>query len=286
VRRNMQQQKSYPAMFHDSGPDKMIATITRFLLMSLVSGVVVVAQTQEPPIAGAGRDTFDDRREIERLRQQPLDWFGGVSFAYSQPRGDFKRFLDSINNGWGAGFSINGGYTFGQVPVSVGVAVDVLFYGMQERTFQTPLVIGGIPRTVYDTVNTTMTFVPITVFVRIAPELEWFQPYVEAGAGLNLISSSFSLKSNLGGSQEQSESHAPFQYSIGAGLNVKVADVFNVPVSRQAYYVHLGLRYLYGDYSDYTFWRFADGSSRSIEVVRGASRTDLYVITLGVSAAF
>jgi opacity protein-like surface antigen len=257
-----------------------------WLVMSVVLCVPLWAQTEQPPIAGAGRDTFDERLEIERLRAKPLNWFGSFYFGYSQPRGDFKRFLDSINNKWGLGFGFNGGYTFSEVPLSVGAALDVLFYGSQERTFETQLSIGGIPRMVYDTVSTSITFVPITVFVRIAPTIEWFQPYVEAGAGLTVISSSFSLQSNVGGSQNQSRSHVPFQYSVGAGLNVKVADVFNIPVSRQAYYVHLGLRYVYGDFSDYTFWRFASDNSRSLEVVRGASRTDLYVISLGISAAF
>lgn len=251
-----------------------------------VCNVLLVAQTPEPPIAGAGRDTFDEQHEIERLRQQPLHWFGSFYFAYSQPRGDFKQFLDSINNSWGLGFGFNGGYAFSEVPIAVGAMLDVLFYGMQERTFQSTVTIGGIPRTVYDTVNTSITFVPITVFARIAPDLGWLQPYVETGVGVTVISSSFSLNSNLGGSQERSESHVPFQYSVGTGLNVKVADVFNIPVSRQAFYVHLGLRYVWGDYSDYTFWRFSDDNTSSLNVVRGASRTDLYVITLGVSAAF
>ncbi len=282
----MRQQKSYVVMFPIAGTRTMLPMPIAIVVVIAVCNVLLVAQTPEPPIAGAGRDTFDEQHEIERLRQQPLHWFGSFYFAYSQPRGDFKQFLDSINNSWGLGFGFNGGYAFSEVPIAVGAMLDVLFYGMQERTFQSTVTIGGIPRTVYDTVNTSITFVPITVFARIAPDLGWLQPYVETGVGVTVISSSFSLNSNLGGSQERSESHVPFQYSVGTGLNVKVADVFNIPVSRQAFYVHLGLRYVWGDYSDYTFWRFSDDNTSSLNVVRGASRTDLYVITLGVSAAF
>jgi opacity protein-like surface antigen len=254
--------------------------------MLMILAATLSAQDTQPPIAGAGRDTFDEQREIERLRQQPLEWFGSFYFAYSQPRGNFKRFLDSINNGWGLGFGFNGGYKFPSVPIAVGAMLDVLFYGSQERKYSTPLIVGSVPRMVYDTVNTSITFVPITVFARIAPDIGWLQPYVEAGAGLTVISSTYSLKSNLGGEQDDSRSHVPFQYSIGAGINVKVADVFNIPVSRQAFYVHLGLRYVYGDFSDYTFWRFSDDGSRAVETVTGASRTDLYVVSLGVQAAF
>ncbi|MCS7000435.1 MAG: hypothetical protein RML15_05825 [Bacteroidota bacterium] len=256
------------------------------VLLALGASNGAQAQTQDVPIAGAGRDTFDEQQEIERLRQQPLNWFGSLHFAYSQPRGNFKRFLDSINNSWGLGFGFNGGYKLSSVPLAIGAMLDILFYGSQERTYQTPLIIGGIPRTVYDTVSTNIVFIPITVFTRIAPDIGWVQPYVEAGVGLTVISSSYSLKSNIGGEQEDSRSHVPFQYSIGAGINVKFADVFNIPVSRQAYYVNLGIRYLYGDFSDYTFWKFASDGSRAIETVTGASRTDLYVITLGIQAAF
>jgi opacity protein-like surface antigen len=244
------------------------------------------AQQPEPPIAGAGRDTFDDQTHIERLRQQPLNWFGSLHFAYSRPRGNFARFLDSINNGWGLGFGFNGGFKLSDAPVAIGATVDVLFFGSQERTYQTPFVIGGIPRTVYDTVNTTIMFVPITVIARIAPDIGWVQPYVEAGAGLTVISSDYTLKSNVAGEQSSSRSHVPFQYSVGAGLNVKVAEVFNIPVSRQAYYVNFGIRYVYGDWSDYTFWKLSDDNSRTITLVTGASRTDLYIITLGFQAAF
>lgn len=260
---------------------RIAAVIGAMLMLSAAHG-----QHTEPPIAGAARDTFDEEQQIERLRQKPLTWFGSFFFAYSQPRGNFKRFLDSINNSWGLGFGFNGGYKMSDVPLAFGAALDVLFYGAQDRTYQTPLIIGGIPRTVYDTVNTSITFIPITVFARIAPDIGWVQPYVEAGAGLTVISSTYSLKSNLGGEQNDSRSHVPFQYSVGAGLNVKVADVFNLPVSRQAYYVNLGVRYIYGDWSDYTFWRLSSDGSRAIETVTGASRTDLYVITIGFQAAF
>ncbi|MCX7930074.1 MAG: hypothetical protein N2663_05075 [Chlorobi bacterium] len=252
----------------------------------LVAALSLVAQDTQPPIAGAGQDTFDDQREIERLRQQPLEWFGSFYFAYSQPRGNFKHFLDSINNGWGLGFGFNGGYKFRQVPVAVGAMLDVLFYGSQERTYQTPLVINGVPRMVYDTVNTSIAFIPITIVARIAPDVGWLQPYVEAGGGVTIISSTYSLKSNLGGEQDDSRSHVPFQYSIGTGINVKVVDVFNIPVSRQAYYIHLGLRYIYGDFSKYTFWRFASDGSKGVETATGSSRTDLYVISFGIQAAF
>ncbi|GIV55448.1 MAG: hypothetical protein KatS3mg040_0216 [Candidatus Kapaibacterium sp.] len=260
---------------------RFVAVIGMMLALNAAYG-----QQTEPPIAGAVRDTFDEEQQIERLRQKPLTWFGSFSFAYSQPRGNFKRFLDSINTSWGLGFSFNGGYKLSDVPIAIGADLGVLFYGSQDRTYQTQLVIGGIPRMVYDTVSTSIVFIPITVLARIAPDIGWVQPYVEAGAGLTVISSTYSLKSNLGGEQNDSRSHVPFQYSVGAGLNVKVADVFNLPVSRQAYYVNLGLRYIYGDWSDYTFWRVADDGSRSIETITGASRTDLYVITLGVQVAF
>lgn len=257
----------------------------RNAILLVIAFVDILAQSN-PPIAGAGHDTFDEQQQIERLRKTPLHWFGGLSFAYSRPRGDFKRFLDSINNSWGAGFGFNGGYHFGEVPIAVGAGVDVLFYGMQERTFENTVVIGGVLRQVYDTVSTALTFIPITVFLRIAPDLDWIQPYVEAGGGLTVISSSYTLKSNIGGEQDRSRSSVPFQYSVGAGLNVKVADVFNLPVSRQAYYVHLGMRYLYGDYSDYTFWRFSSDGTGVVETVTGASRTDVYVVTVGIQAAF
>ncbi len=255
-------------------------------LATMLTLSTTYGQQPEPAVAGAGRDTFDEEQQIERLRQKPLNWFGSLSFAYSQPRGNFKRFLDSINTSWGLGFVVNGGYKLSDVPIAIGADLGVLFYGSQDRTYQTQLIIGGIPRMVYDTVNTSIVFIPITVLARIAPDIGWVQPYVEAGAGLTVISSTYSLKSNLGGEQNDSRSHVPFQYSVGAGLNVKVADVFNLPVSRQAYYVNLGLRYIYGDWSDYTFWKVADDGSRSIETITGASRTDLYVITLGVQVAF
>lgn len=259
--------------------------------LSMIVWMMVVAsalwaQQSEVPIAGAGRDTFDEQREIERLRQQPLNWFGSLYFAYSQPRGNFKRFLDSINNSWGLGFGFNGGYKWSQIPIAVGAMVDILIYGSQERNYQTPLIIGGVPRIVYDTVSTSITFIPITVFARIAPDIGLFQPYVEAGAGLTVITSTYSLKSNLGGEQNDSRTHVPFQYSVGAGIGVKLAEVFNIPVSRQAYHITLGIRYLYGDFSDYTFWKFSTDGNRAVETIRNASRTDLYVISLGIQASF
>lgn len=164
--RNVFTNRTYSTMRH-----RIAVALATMLTLSAAYG-----QQPEPAIAGAGRDTFDEEQQIERLRQKPLNWFGSLTFVYSQPRGNFKRFLDSINTSWGLGFSFNGGYKFTDVPVAIGADVGVLFYGSQERTYQTPLVIGGIPRTVYDTVNTSIVFIPITVLARIAPDIGWVQP--------------------------------------------------------------------------------------------------------------
>lgn len=253
----------------------------RYFLCCAIAPVVVVTCLWAQENTGAAvRDTFDEAQQIAHLRAQPLTWFGSFTFAYSQPRGPFKQFLDSINNPWGLGFGFGGGYRFSTVPVMVGAMLDVLLYGMQERTYVRP----GIPVPVYDTVRTSITFVPISIVARIAPDIGRVQPYIEACGGLTVIASNFSLSSNARSEQNVSHSHVPFQYSIGAGLNVRVVDVYNLPVSRQAYYVHCGVRYLFGDYSVYTFWKITDAGT--VEPYRGASRTDLFVFVLGVQAEF
>lgn len=239
--------------------------------------------TNTPDAGYSAADSLD----IERLKKQDLHWSVGGDITYSAPRNDFKTIMDSLDKSWGMGFGFFGAYTFTPVPVSVGANVNFLFYGSDEKVYRTTYKVGGIPVIFNDTITTSNSIIPISVFARFEPDVKVIKPYIEALVGFTVISSSHNVKydASVGKSYDSTSTSVPFHYGIGGGVKIKLADIYNVPISRNALYLNLQTKFLFGDYSDYTF-RLYDQASNTFSIVNKSSRTDLMLINLGVSYEF
>lgn len=105
---------------------------------------------------------------------------------------------------------------FDPAPLSADSNVDFLFNGRDEKTFNYP---GPFNRQFRDTVIASNTMVPINIFFRLQPSIaSVFEPYVEAVAGMTILSGSSEFRTNFGSNSDNSKTSVAWNYGFGAGL--------------------------------------------------------------------
>lgn len=251
---------------------KHILTLFSFFLCISLS---VLAQSLENDVQKSQTDK--DIQAAKDLIKQPLAGYAGLSFTTGNPQhGSFQEF--SENNSFG--FGLKGGYYFNPIPLTVGMNVDFLFFGGDEKTL--PRTILGLR--VNDTLETSTTMVPILFHTRFQPQITHFLfPYIEVSGGASIYSSSSELRQYGNSRVSNSETDIIWMYGIGAGLQFRLVDFVELPSSHSALLLDIYARYLFGEQQSLSKAKIIDDKS---EFVSSSVKTDILSIGIGVSWMF
>ncbi|MBL7998960.1 MAG: outer membrane beta-barrel protein [Candidatus Kapabacteria bacterium] len=252
------------------------------LFFILISSVTVFAQGQPAPRLSPE----DERKVIDALRNQPLNGFFSLTFAYSSPMGAFKDALTADSGKTtGLGFGINGGYRMSNIPLEFGINADFQFYGGSTKYFPKKTLVGTISRDVNDTLDISNMMIPVSLFARVAPRFGIVEPYVEVHAGLNFIRASNELKIFNKSPDIVTKTSAPFFYGAGAGISFRIAEIIEMPDSRQEILFTLGTSYRVGASTTYSVYKLDETTNEVIER-QLSSKTDLLVVNAGIMFRF
>lgn len=224
--------------------------------------------------------TMEEQMQLERLKNSPSYGFITFTFTNVVPQGEFQ---DNVQTS-GQGFSVFGGYTFAPAPISAGGQVDVIFNGSDTKYF-------GHWRTGgwflgQDTVETQNMLIPITAFLKMQPQVgDFLFPYMEAFAGVNILSSSGTLKPLWGHKDTKSQVSAAFVYGAGAGIGIKFGEVLELPDTHTKFLIDIKARYAKGSETDY-YRAERINSDSSVEFKKFRSRTDMVMLYIGLSIMF
>ncbi len=143
----------------------------------------------------------------------------GAHFLMVFPQGDFKKNVDDF--GFGVNFDL--GYGFPVIPVAVGLEGGFATYG--SKSFNVPF--SSTVQVVNVEVNTSNDIIPIHAFARLQPRTGWFRPYGEGLIGLNIMTTSSSVKNTntdeeIAGSTNKSD--VAFSYGIGGGIAFRLLE--------------------------------------------------------------
>lgn len=251
---------------------KHILTLFSFFLCISLS---VLAQSLENDVQKSQTDK--DIQAAKDLIKQPLAGYAGLSFTTGNPQhGSFQEF--SENNSFG--FGLKGGYYFNPIPLTVGMNVDFLFFGGDEKTL--PRTILGLR--VNDTLETSTTMVPILFHTRFQPQITHFLfPYIEVSGGASIYSSSSELRQYGNSRVSNSETDIIWMYGIGAGLQFRLVDFVELLSSHSALLLDIYARYLLGEQQSLSKAKIIDDKS---EFVSSSVKTDILSIGIGVSWMF
>lgn len=251
---------------------KHILTLFSFFLCISLS---VLAQSLENDVQKSQTDK--DIQAAKDLIKQPLAGYAGLSFTTGNPQhGSFQEF--SENNSFG--FGLKGGYYFNPIPLTVGMNVDFLFFGGDEKTL--PRTILGLR--VNDTLETSTTMVPILFHTRFQPQITHFLfPYIEVSGGASIYSSNSELRPYGNSRISNSETDIIWMYGIGAGLQFRLVDFVELPSSHSALLLDIYARYLLGEQQSLSKAKIIDDKS---EFVSSSVKTDILSIGIGVSWMF
>lgn len=222
----------------------------------------------------------DDEELIKQLKQKPLYGMFGISFTNSVPQNEF---YDNLKRS-GQGFSLYGGYNFVPVPMTLGMQVDFLFYGGDERIFRYKNQ-GGWTY-LRDTVSYQNMIIPVTFFLQVRPNIgEYIYPYFEGFAGFNLFSASSDFKSGLGIQDTKDEITAGWNVGVGAGTMIKMVDFITLPSYYTRMLLDVKARYAKGTNVEYYMVKQINPDT-SPEFRKAKSKTDLITFQVGLVFEF
>ena len=184
-----------------------------------------------------------DEETIRYIKQLPLHTQFEFYYLQSISQGELRSAFElmgapAVGYGFGAEYS----YYLDPVPLSFGGDLSVLFNGADSKSLW-----AGSAK--YN-VRSSNTQVPVLFHARFQPNIDsWFFPYAEAVGGFTFYSSSVSIERIYFGDTTESsngDGSAMWNYGIGAGLAIKVADVITLPNSLQRTLFDVRIRYLWG----------------------------------------
>jgi len=218
-------------------------------------------------------------REIEEMKadllKKPLNGFFGLCFTNMVPQNEF---MDNIHR-TGQGLSLYGGWHFDPFPVAVGLQTDVVFNGSDERVFHVPTSFDY-----EDTLTTQSMIVPISLFFRLQPEvLGFIDPYLDFYGGINIFSYSVSYDEEDEYPDPKDYLNASWNWGIGAGLMLKIADFFSYPDKRSSFLFDMRIRYMRGGTTKYYTGRI-DGLT--VKIKEYESNTNMILFHAGFSFRF
>lgn len=187
-----------------------------------------------------------DDGAIAIIKQQALS--AQFEFHYQQAvsQGELRTVFEHLEApAVSYGIGGEGSYYFDPIPLAIGAEVSVLFNGADSKTLGS----SDFFSTKYVVSSSNMQ-VPILAHVRFQPNIEsWLFPYAEAVGGLTVYSSTVSMKRiRLGDTTSTSDGDGDvcWNYGIGAGVAIKVADVITLPNTLQRTLIDIRFRYLLG----------------------------------------
>lgn len=227
-----------------------------------------------------------DPEVIDRIKRQPLSVIAGIGFMVNNPQGPLADSMQKLNlNHTGLGFNLYAGYYMDPIPVAFTGEVGFAFHGTEsKRVF--------VPRVVFrDTVDyeTTSFNIPFNAAVRLQPNIAtWVYPYLEIVGGASLFNSTYSIRVNPNSdniSQSESDASIAWQYGVGAGVSVKVADLISLPNSLQRILIDTRMRYLWSTALEISQFDLQDdGSYKAAKAIVSQPRNIHF--TLGIAIQF
>lgn len=213
----------------------------------------------------------------------------GAHFLMVFPQGDFKKNVDDL--GFGVNFDL--GYGFPAIPVAVGLEGGFATYG--SKSFNVPF--SSTVQVVNVEVNTSNSIIPIHAFARLQPATGWFRPYGEGLLGLNIMTTSSSVKNTnteeeIAGSTNKSD--VAFSYGIGGGIAFRLLEQEAHEEEGEhkpgfELLIDARLRMFFGGEASY-FTRdavqYENGSVVFDHTKEHTSKTDLWTAQLGVMLRF
>lgn len=227
-----------------------------------------------------------DDELIARIKKQPLNVIASIGFLVNNPQGALSDSMRSLNlNHTGLGINLLAGYYMDPIPVAFTGEVGFAFHGTETKRVILSQVLFR------DTVDyeTQSLNIPFSAAVRLQPNImTWVFPYVELVGGATVFSSTYSVKQyNEVRSAEKSESDASiaWQYGVGAGVSVKVADLVSLPNSLQRVLVDTRMRYLWSTALEITRFDLQPDGSYSAARAEVNQPQNIH-FTIGVAVQF
>lgn len=230
--------------------------------------VCVVVFGVTAAVTGIAQIGAIDDEQIARIKAQPLNVIAGLGFMVGNPQGALSDSMQKLNlNHSGLGFNLYAGYYMDPIPVAFTGEVSFLFHGTEEKRVIVPRL--GLFRDTID-YSTSSFNLPLNVAARIQPNIAtWVYPFIELVGGATFFNSTYSVDHyNELQSAHESESDASiaWQYGVGAGVSVKIADYIGLPNALQRMLIETRMRYLWSTPLEITrFDLQEDGSYKSVK---------------------
>lgn len=183
-------------------------------------------------------------------------------------------------SGAGLGLSLFGAGMLSDFPLAIGGQVDFFMYDSDTKYFNN----SHSGWKIRDTVETNVMAIPLTVFVRMQPNVGRFSPYLEAFGGCNLLLASADYNSGSSNGDSKNKFSASFAYGLGAGVMFRVADVMLSEKSKMSINIDLRMRYSFGTNADISTVKIFDDSS--VEFTTNKSKTNMINTLIGVTFGF
>lgn len=184
--------------------------------------------------------------ELTRIKNQSLNTIAGIGFMVNNPQGVLADSMRKLNlNHTGFGLNLYAGYYMDPIPVAFMGEVGFSFHGIESKRVFFPRIV------LRDTVDyeTSSFNIPFNASVRLQPNIAtWVYPYVEVVGGASVFSSTYSIVVNPNSenrSDSESDASIAWQYGVGAGVSVKVADLIGLPNNLQRILIDTRMRYLW-----------------------------------------
>lgn len=208
----------------------------------------------------------------------------GLNLGAGMPQGEFAENVE--NNGWGG--SIYGGYHLPNSPIMIGVEIGYLIYGTEARLEPFSSTIPDVTVRVENTNNIFLGH----LFVRVQPNNASVKPFVDALFGFkNLYTETKITGEDFDDdtiAKSTNSSDYAMSYGIGGGLKVQVYKREATEKKKKlAVFIDFSGKYLLGRTAEYlkegSITRTPEG-----EVFYDfyESKTDLFMLTIGVSVLF
>lgn len=209
----------------------------------------------------------------------------GLNLSFAFPQGDFKENLNTF--GWG-------GSAEGVLPlhpvVGVGLNLGFFNYGNETRNEPWSLTIPDITLEVTRSNN----IANFHLFLRLAPPMTTFKPYVDLLAGGSYLFTETKVYSQKGVYQNNEEiastntlSDFAWSYGVGAGFMFKVLDLPSEQEGMDAeLFIDLKARHLWGTEAQYLRKGDVTISNGKVYYTPRQSKTDMLTAHLGVIVLF
>ena len=209
-------------------------------------------------------------------RQETKSGFLGFGLGLLLPRGESA----TKNDNFGFGLDMNGGYQFEGTPIILG---GEFLFGQYAGGYEGTAYYDDSSNDKFD-ISTESNIISLMAYVRFQSDGEYFQPYMEALAGFKVLWTATEYDYTEYWEEEDTDTNIDFSdfvwtYGVGFG--------FLVPISKsgtggESVFLDFNFKYLFGAEAEYLKDYKFIGDYGYYSFISGKSRTDSYIIRLGV----